>query len=732
MPEYPPGGALQAPASTPMVGTPHHGRELPSVRVLLGILRRHLVAWLTVTLLVPVCGIVALHRMTPLYTASGMLIYEPNEFKAQAMQSVLRQDPATEATMASQAELLQSLHVAQKLVERGGFENNPEFNPALRPPSWFKRLLTWGADSPAPTAGPMLDPDRNAMLLAVQAALHARPVHFSRVLEVTFTARDPVVAAAAVNNAMDVYVKDQYSRKARAVHRATEELERRAEILRRETRQAEDAIAAYRAKLGLVQGMHAGFDAEQITHLTEELVRARTELANAEARLDAARGKGGAAAQAAVAPSVVQLRAQQEQLAAQAQTRQARLGPNHPEAEGLRRQAEAAQRIVAAEIARVVASVEAERRAAKDRVAALEANLLAAREEAERTAKAQIPLNAMQRDADAARAELQAVLLQIQDTVQKTSVESAEAHEISQALPPQSPSWPPAGAYTMAACAAGIFFGLFTVYLLHLTDTTVSSGEDVRSAIDLPCFALMPEVGKRALGHLRIEDYAARRPLTAFAEQLRTLRAGLWLGAHRPRVIAVSAARPGEGKTVLTVSLGRSACLAGEKVLLIECDLRQPKFARIFGAAGEPGLADYLRGTAAMEALPRPDPMTGLTYIPAGKPGGDTVSLFLSDAMPRLLDTARAHFDLILLDTPPVQAMSEARVAAATADAVLLCVRWRKTPRAVLAHAVALLRETRANPIGAVLTRVDPKIHVRSGATDAEVYHRRYRRYYQG
>ena len=733
MPDYPPGVALPVPTATSLVEPPRHGSEVPNASAMLGILRRHLIAWLTVTLLVPVAGIVALHRVTPIYTASGMLIYEPNAYKAQAMQSVLRQDPANEATMASQAELLQSLHIAEKLAERGGLDRNPEFNPAMRPPSRLARLFGASPPDPPPdTLGPTLDKDRDAMLLAVQAALHAKPVHISRVLEVTFTARDPLVAAAAVNNAMDVYIKDQYGKKARAVRRATEQLRRRAAELRKETQRHEDAIAAYRARLGIFQGMHAGLDTESVTHLSENLVRARTDLADADARLDAARGKAGAEAQAAVAPSVVQLRAQQEQVAAQAQLRQARLGPNHPESKALGRQAEAARRIVAAEVARVVASIDAERRAAKDRVTTLESNLRAAQAEAERTARAQVPLNAMQRDADAARAELQAVLRQIQDTAQKATVETAEAHEISQALPPLHPSWPPTGPLTAAACGAGAFLGFIAVYLLHLFDTSISSSADIRAVTSLPCFALLPEVGKRALGHLRIEDYLPRRPLTAFAEQVRGLRAALWLGAHRPRVIAITAARPGEGKTVLTLSLGRSARLAGEAVLLIECDLRQPKFARIFGGDAFPGLADFLRGTVAMEDIAREDPMTGLSYIPAGKPGGDMVSLFLSDAMTRLLDAVRGHYGLILMDTPPVQAMSEARIVATLADAVVLCVRWRDTPRAVLRNAFELLRETHANVVGTVLTRLDPRAHVRSGSADAEVYRRRYRAYYKG
>ncbi len=580
--------------------------------------------------------------------------------------------------------------------------------------------------------GPVLDADRNATLVAVQAALHASPVRFSHVIEVTFTAEDPVIAAAAVNNAMDAYVKDEYAAKHRAVDRATEWLERRAAELRVQVRQQEDRIAAYRADHHLSQGMHAGTDAEQISHLTEDLVRARSDLAGADARLDAARGRAGAAALAAVAPSVVDLRAKLDQLTAQRQAQQSRLGPNHPLAESLRQQLADLQRSVTAETARVVAATEADERAAAQRVTALERDLQQAQHEAEQADHAQIPLNAILRDAEASRAQLQAVLERIQQTAQQAALETAEAHEISQALPPARPSWPRTGPMMAAAGASGVMLGLLLVYLLHLADTTLHSGEDARGATGLPCFALLPEISRRALGHLRIDDYVVRRPLTAFAEQVRALRAALWVVANQPRTIAITAARPSEGKTILTLALGRSAQLSGERVVVVECDLRRPTFVQRLGGEGTTGLSDLLKGEAELAAVLRQDPVTGMAYVPAGKPGGDLLRLFMSDRMARLLAELRHDFDLVLLDAPPAQAMTEARVVAAIADATLMCVRWRSTPRDVLQLAMAMLEEAHAHVIGTVLTRVDPRAHVRSGYADAEVYHRRYRPYYRG
>jgi Mrp family chromosome partitioning ATPase len=600
----------------------------------------------------------------------------------------------------------------------------------------------------------------------VHDALHAAPLHASRVLEVSFTAGDPLVAAAAVNNAMDIYIKDQFTAKAAAVRRATQWLDDRAEALRAEVRRQEDLIAAYRAEHNFSQGMHAGLDAEKISHLNEDLIRARADLAAADARLDAARGRAGASAQAAIASSVVPLRATLEQLTAQYQAQTARLGANHPDVRSSLRQVEDARRSVDAEVARVVAATEQDRRAAFERVTTLEHNLRTAQTDADAEARAQIPLSAMQRDAEASRAQLLAVLERIQQTAQQHALETSEAHEISLALAPRQPSWPRTVPIMGGALAAGVVLGLLLVHLLHLTDRTLSSGEDVRGLADLPCFALVPELSRRELRGTPIEEFVLRRPLTTFAEQIRAVRAGLWLGVERPRVVAITAARPSEGKSVLALSVARSAALSGERVLLIDCDIRRPSLAHRLHADNSRGLVDLLRGTAGLHDVLHADQLSGalfvrgkgqtdgvpasedepdearlnavgetrggMHFVPAGQARGDTFGLFMGGEMARLLVEARREYTLIVLDTPPVQAITEARVLSAIADATILCVRWRSTPRDVVSYALELLEDAHAPVSGVVLTRVDPRAHVRSGYADADVYHRRYKAYYPG
>ncbi len=707
-----------------------------SPRALLAALRRRRAALLANILLWPLFAFIAIKQVPPQYTATGALVYEPSEYKVRELQSVLQADPTTEAVMASQAEILRGLHVVQRVVERGNLYDNPEFNRALRPRGHLMRAIdavrAWFAPVPPAAqpalAGPTHDASRDATLLAVQQAFDAHTVKFSRVLEVSFTARDPQVAATAVNNAMDIYIKDQYAAKHRAVDRATEWLNKRAAELRKEVRDGEDRIAAYRASQGLAQGMHAGMDAEEISNLAEDLVHARTALGNAEAKLDAARGNAGAAAQAAIAPSVVQLRSLEDQISAQIQSQQGRLGPNHPEELGLQRQLADAHRAVQAEIARVVSATEAELRAARERVAALEQDLRNGEAAADRSAAAQVALNAMQRDVDASRQQLQAVLDSIQRTGQQAAIESSEAHEISLALPPDTPSFPRTVPLMAAAIAFGVLAGVLLVYLLELADATLRSGEALRATFDLPCFALLPQMSRRQLGHLSADEYVARKPLSPFAEQVRTLRAGLWMGAERPRVVAVTAARAGEGKTTVALALARSAALSGEHVLVMECDLRRPTFAARMKAMAPAGLADCLRGKLAANEAIFTDAGTGMDVMQAGSVGTDLPDRFLSGVMARMLSDLRQKYDLILLDSPPVQAIAEARILAGIADATLLCVRWCATPRLVVQHTLELLEEAHAHVVGCALTRVDARAHVRSGYADADVYHRRGRK----
>ena len=728
-----PAPAGPSPAA-PRLPVPVDGLErgAATLAAILAVLRRRGRAILLCALAVPILAALALARTTPRYTAHVAVIFEPSEYVLRELQSILRSDPTNDSLMASQVEIVRGLGIAERLADRLKLAEQPYFNASLRPASPLRRLAgrVMGAGPGGMTAESAEDIRRD-VIQATQAAIAVRPVKSSHVLDIAFTTADAGLAARAANLAAELYIQDQLEAKVAAVRRANGWLESRIGDLRRDVREAEGRIASYRASQGLSQGVQAGLETERASRLNADLQVARNDLAQLQGKLDAARGRAGAAAQAAVAPSVVMLRARHDDLSAQLQALLTRLGPNHPTAMALRNQVAEVDRAVGGEVARVVAATDAEMRATRQRVASLEQSLKEVQALQGQNAQAQIPLSAMERDAEASRTLLQTVLEGVQRTAQQTVIERADARVISRALIPAEASSPRSALVMGAALALGLLLGLLLAWLLELSDSTLRSGEEVSGVLALPCYALIPELMGLQLGRMRVADYITQRPLSPFSEQLRALRAGLWLGLKQPKVIAITAARPDEGKTTVTLALARSAAMNGERVAVLDCDVRQPGLGRLLGADAMLGLTDYLQGRASLEQVLRRDSLTSMEYIAAGSAEVMAQGLFTSAAMAALLAQLRETHDLILLDAPPAAAMTDARIIARLADTTLFCVRWHHTPRSVVRHAMTLLEEAQAKLAGVVLTRVDVKAHARSGFADAEVYHPRYGGYFR-
>jgi capsular exopolysaccharide synthesis family protein len=721
-----------------------------NLAALLGALRRRRRVLLACVLLFPLVALLAAKNLTPRYTAGTTVMFEPTEYAARELQSILRDESTTDAVLASQVEIIKSLSVARRLVARFNLTERREFAWWLEDreraegiPFRLRTALAGAAARLSPELAEAIAPRPVAEVPppelaeiqageAVQGRLDVQVVRNSRVLQIRFTSEDPQLAASIANMAAELYIADQLEGKFNAVRRANDWLDGRIAQLRSEVQQNEARIAELRSQSGLTRGVNAGLGTEQISRITQDLVEARNQLATAEARLGAARGGGGGADLTALgSANLVTQRAARDEARRELDRLAATLGSGHPDVRAAASRLAAAERAVGAETGRVVQALDAEARAARARVQSLESSRREAEQRLNQTQGVEIRVNALERETEASRSLLRAVLERSQSTVSQTAIEKPDARILSPATVPGIPSFPKPTLFVAAAAMLGALFGLLLVWFLEQADSTVRTGDEIRSALGLPCLALVPTLRRGMLGRHRVEDYVARKPLSPFSESMRTLRAALWLGTDPPKVVVITAARPGEGKTTTAVALSRSAAMNGEKVLLVDCDIRQPSVGRVFRAEAAAGVTDLLLGQAAYEQIVRRDHLTGLDYIPAGAAEIHSLGLFMSEAMAGLLERVRREYDLVVLDAPPALAMADARVVARLADATLLCVKWRDTPRSVVRNSLALLEDAKARIVGAALTQVDAKAHRRSGYADSEVYHPRYSGYFR-
>jgi len=663
-------------------------------------------------LLMPGLAFAALSLLPKHYTATGILLYDPAGAAPPGDNNTYFETQDEDAIIASQSAILSSLPAARTLAARLNLAQNPAFNPALRPRPWY---AWWPARKAMP-------PGPDALALAARAALSVTVPPNSRILAVSFTGPDPNLAAAAANLAMQLYLNQQRGQEYDDLAQAQAWIEDHATTLQAQLDDTETALAKARAAAGVVTGTQGTLTSETASRLAASLVDAKATLAGAQARLNAAAAGDAAAADAAIAPNLLPLRKEQADLTAQVQSLSGQYGPAYPDLLSARAQLAAITGEIDAETGRELDAARAEVAADQAQVNTLAAALDTARAESQAEDEETAPIRALEQRADANKAMLQAMTLQAGQLAQQSALTKPDARIISAAFPPAAPDSPHRGLVLAAASVLGVCMGLLLAGLAEALDTSFRSGADLRAATGLTCLALVPET------HLPT-NAPVDAPFSLFSEQMRALRTGLALTGSR--VIAITAARPGEGKTTLTIALGRALAAAGLRVVAIDGDIRQPSFDPVFSSGGAVGLTDLLAGLAGLDDILQRDSLTPLQVIDGGTQGRDALSLFLSPALPDLLEKLRDRFDVVLLDVPPVFALAEARVLARVADSALFCVRWAHTPRRVVRAAVAMLREANVNLSGAVLTRVNAAKHGRSGFADAEMYQPRYGGYFR-
>lgn len=297
---------------------------------------------------------------------------------------------------------------------------------------------------------------------------------------------------------------------------------------------------------------------------------------------------------------------------------------------------------------------------------------------------------------------------------------------------PAEPKWPIAprvSVNVMVAVLVGLVVGIGLVVLREQLDNTLKTPEDVEQRLNVTFLGLLPEIaddedsdGKRKRRRRparRIETELApellvhERPTSGIAEAARSLRTNLmFMNPDQPyRKILVTSAAPAEGKTTVAVSVAVSLAQGGQRVCIIDCDLRRPRLHRIFDRAGDIGLTNVLMGEATIEEAAKPTMVPNLYCIPCGPIPPNSADVVASEKFRRFLEELGHHFDRIVLDSPPVIAVTDSAIVSTLVDGVLFVVRAFKTSQAVCNSGLRTLRDVDAPIAGAVLNAVNLNRH---------------------
>ena len=747
---------MRTPVAADRGSAVHHARgetpeEMEFAPLLRSVWRRKLLVISTIFLITLFATVVAF-QLTPRYSASAKILVGTPETNVVDIEAVLSGLGSDQAAVESEVQVLASRSLAGKVADELGLDRDPEFNARLRPPSilsafdplqwlpdgWRAALLGRNVDAAPPTQEEIEQRTRADVITALQEAVSVRVEGRSRVINISATSEQPKLAAAVANTLSDLYLVDQLEAKFEATKRATDWLNDRVQELRGQVAASEDAIEEYRRRTGLVQSKDTTVTQQQISEINTQLILARTQTAEAGARLtqmsSLVESAGGVDSAAEVlASSLIQrLREREADVARRVAEMSTEYGKRHPKMINTKAELDDIRSKIEAEVAKVVRGLENELEVARTRERTLERNLEQLKRESERIKSSEGQLRVLEREAAADRALFDTFLARLKETGQQDEIQQADARIISRADVPAGASSPNKKLIIAGAFALSAFLGVLLVFLLEHLDHGFRSSEQIENMTGASTLSLVPLLSAMRLRRSTPSDYVLNRPASAFAESLRTLHTGILLSGldDAPKSVLITSSTPEEGKTTVATAMARLTARSGKKVLLLDGDLRRARIRSLLRLDGTRGLLDALGQHSPLEECIQHDEASGLHVLATGGNVPNPPEVLGSQQMAALMDTLERTYDMIIVDSPPVLVVSDARILSRLADRTVFITRWGETKRESVKLALKQLVESGANVAGVVLCMVNIRKHAQYGYADSTYYYESARRYY--
>ena len=730
------------PAAPEPVPTAVAGWQAPTVdlREMARILRRR---WRAVVLPAAVLGGIALAYVataTTLYTANSTVLVDPRRANVvETNQSVLTNFGTDDATIESQTLLIQSLTILQRVVDKLKLTQDLEFmpKPGLLDP--IRNLFR--SSSPVDGVSPE-DAARAYSIYLLQRRMKVTRQGTTFLVDIAVSSESPQKAATIANAVADAYFEEQVRAKFDATRIAAKWLGGQIDALKNRVVTSEQAVADYRSANNLAVSQGVTVNDQQITDLNSKLIAARVQTAEARAKFDQVQqlaktgGDAGGLNAAVSSEMVTKLRAQYADIAKNEADLTSKYGPRHPQVANVRAQLKDTQRLINEEIGRIVQGTAHDYDVAKSREASLQDSFDKLQGVSSTSGQAVVRLHELQREAEANRTLYESYLARSKETTAQESLEMPDSRIVSFASIPLKPSAPKTMLILGFAILLGLGGGTVLAFLTDYLDGRIKTLEQAEEISGVPALAALPSISSRELagrakrGRTELGNYdprtmrllpaalqpplmryAIEEPGTFFAEAIRAVR----LAIQRARkidtvkVVLVTSGLESEGKTTFAGNLALSFATLGIKTLLIDGDLRNPGLTRAVSPNADAGLLQVATGEVTLERAILLDRSTGLSILPspAIKDVDAITELMFSEQIVEILDRLKSHYELIIIDSPPLIPLVDGRALAELADRILLAMAWNQTPREVVAHTMELLAPVHDRILGTVLTQVD-------------------------
>lgn len=686
----------------------------------------------------------------PLYEARVRLLIEPAKPNIVNFQDVVDEGQARADYYETQYNLLRSRSLARRTIQSLGLWARPPFGgggggrdlslSGLASRSvhgmtgWVRAKLRVqsGAEEPPPATETAAQSRAIDVLLA---GLTVTPLRNSRIFDLTYTSGDPTLAMRVANEHAKGFIEQSMEFRFMASKDATDWLSARMTEARAKVAAAEEALQRYRennAVLPVDEKDHT--QVQQLADLSAAVTRAHTERIEKEAVYNELVSVQNNQSALEMFPAVLKndfIQQQKTELATLQRQEAAladKLGDKHPDMVRLRASIKSTQLKIQAEVGRVAQSVRNEYKAAQ----AQERSLTDALDHQKRASLAMnqkaMEYGVLQREVESTRQIYETLLQRAKETGVSSELRTSAVRVVDPAERPRGPVGAGRRSSLTRAFGWSLLLAIAVALTLERLDNRIKHPEEVRAHLQLPLLGMLPIAAGSRNGTLLITNSGVP---TEFVESVRTMRTNVLFSSAEegPRTVVVTSTEPTEGKTTVATNLAVALAQSDRRILLIDADMRRPGVHQRFGLKPQPGLSQLLVGTAKANDVVTPVPgVPQLWALPAGHLPPNPSELLGSRRFKAVLQGLREHFDWILIDTPPLLAVTDASVVAHGSSGVVVVVGAEMTTRQSVGAALEQLETVKARVLGAVLNRVDlahqPYYY-------AKYYRRRYAQYYR-
>ncbi len=657
--------------------------------------------------------------MTPIYRATATVLIEPNKQKVvTTIEDVYNGIGSSREHYQTQVEIIKSREVALRAIAKLRLYDHPDYDPRA-PKTGIAALLESIGFATSKDPSEWNDESlAEATLGGFTRALAIQPIRLSELVTISFESPDPVLAARVANTVAEAYIENDLDARYQMTQQASAWLQGRVGSLKEKLTQSEEALQAYREKQGIadVKASSQSGAGEGMQQLTMQLVSARARRAEAENAYKAIKGaaqSGELSSLPAVlrSPLVAEAKRQEADADRKMSETMQRYGKSHPKYVQAEGELATAHDNVKRQTDVVVAGITQEYEAARGTERALESTLASARGAVVSLNRKEFGLNVLEREADANRQMYEMFIKRAKETNVAGDLQTTVARVVDPAAVPSSAVKPKRLMTIGVALFLGILAGIMIALLLDLLDNTFTKTEDVERRLKQPILTVLPLLFDKEIERPVSGTQILAAPNSIYSEAIRTARTGVLLSAvdKAKRVLLVTSSVPGEGKTTFSVNLALAHAHT-KKTLLIDADMRRPAVGKAFGL--EPaatGLSDLVSGAGKLSDCLHRIADTNLVYLPSGPIPPNPLELLHSEKFRQTLEMLTAHFDIIIIDSPPVELVSDALVISAQVTGVLFVVKAMSTAYPVARRAIQRLRRANGNIMGVVLNALDFK-----------------------